>query len=38
MGTPKVDRVGAREEDYAKLYQWLDENFPGRYSPYGMHA
>ena len=31
VGTDKVDMVGAREEDYVKLYQFLDKNYPGQY-------
>ena len=30
-GGPKMDGIGSREQDYATLYKYLDENFPGRY-------
>eukprot|EP01043_Picozoa_sp_COSAG02_P036651 COSAG02_NODE_2699_length_8207_cov_2.313518_3_plen_371_part_00 len=30
-GGPKMDGIGSREQDYATLYKYLDETFPGRY-------
>ena len=31
VGTDQVDMVGTREEDYVKLYKFLDSNYPGQY-------